>query len=243
MKSLLVFLAVAAGAQAQSPGALTRILGITPRVMTALGQNRALSSSNIDVETIASPRLVTLRGTVLSAAQKTLAGAIAADNAAGYHVRNELLIQSKASAMQMGAAPQFKRAGEFLRVLAASQARSGADGERKVAFSARDVERISSFVSPGGLTIQDANENGGRPLILSKERFKRDLKRTGSSVFDSFAFASSDIGVQSSVPISFRATPKGVVVASPSGLSFVWERQGAARRLFLRKLQYLPGPT
>ncbi len=209
----------------------------TLRIKTALSEKgRAFYDSSIFVDEDNSSRTVTLSATVFSPVQKTPAGAMARQNALGFEVRNRLLIRAQTVAFQMDVPPQFQRAGELLRMLAASQARSGADGDHKTAFSARDVERIMSFVSLRGLSIEDANENGGKPLVLSHEQLRRDLKRTGSSAFDSFAFAGGRMRLQVGVPVSSRATSKGVTIGMPSGFWFIWEREGAARKLFLRKL-------
>ncbi len=235
---LFVFLASATGARAQSSDMTTGVLVLTPRVKIALFSERALDASNINVDTNDATRTVTLSGRVTSQAQKSLAESIAKSNSAGYQVRDCLAIHRQTVEFRTGIPLQYKRASEFLRVLSASQARSGADGVRKTAFSPRDVERILSFISPRGLTIEDVWENGGRPLILSKERLKRDLKRTGSSAFDSFAFAGGRMRLQVGVPVSSRPTSKGVTIGMPSGFWFIWEREGAARKLFLRKLIY-----
>lgn len=179
--------------------------------------------------------LVLLASTSGARAQKTRAEPIARRNAPGYTIRDEL----KFISTKPKVAPRHKRAGDFLRVLSNSQGRSAPDGARKTAFSTADVNRLVSFVSRRGLLIADAQENSGRARTLSRVQLKRDLTRTGSSAFDSFAFAGQELRLQSGVPISSRATAKGVVIELPQGLGFTWEREGASRALFLRKLQYL----
>lgn len=229
---------------------------------SALANEESLAGADITVEANGSG-VITLTGTTASAGQIARAEAVIhrklrdvsvcnllyvrtarlQKKAAGFGVRGSLLVRHETVVFERGVPARFKRAGEFLRQLSASAARSEGDGGRKTAFSARDVERLVGFVSPRGLSIEDARENKGKARFLSKSQLRRDLKRTGSSAFDSFAFAGQDIRLQVGAPISSRVTRNGVAIAMPSGLGFTWEREGAARGLFLRKLKYLPGPT
>lgn len=63
----------------------------TPKIKTALGANAALAGSNINVDTMADTKTISLTGTVKSSAQKTMAEAIAKKNApADYKVDNKL---------------------------------------------------------------------------------------------------------------------------------------------------------
>lgn len=63
----------------------------TPKIKTALGANAALAGSNINVDTMAAEKTISLTGTVKSSAQKTMAEAIAKKNApADYKVDNKL---------------------------------------------------------------------------------------------------------------------------------------------------------
>lgn len=62
----------------------------TPRVKSAIGANRALRGSNINITT--TENYVSLDGTVRTDAQKRLAGAIARRNAPGYVIHNNLRI-------------------------------------------------------------------------------------------------------------------------------------------------------
>ena len=63
----------------------------TPKIKTALGAEAALKGSKIDVDTLGAKRTIALRGTVTSAAQKTMAEAVAKKNApADFKVDNQL---------------------------------------------------------------------------------------------------------------------------------------------------------
>jgi len=62
----------------------------TPSIKTALGAQKALDGSSIDVDTNGETKTVTLKGSVKNAAQKTLAEAVAKKNAPGYKVVNQL---------------------------------------------------------------------------------------------------------------------------------------------------------
>ena len=63
---------------------------MTPKIKTALGANAALKGSKINVDTLGSKDTIALRGTVTSAAQKSLAESIAKKNAPGYKIANQL---------------------------------------------------------------------------------------------------------------------------------------------------------
>ena len=68
----------------------------TPKIKTALGANAALKGSEINVDTLADKKEIALRGTVTSAAQKTLAESIAKQNApADYTINNQLTMGGK----------------------------------------------------------------------------------------------------------------------------------------------------
>ena len=68
----------------------------TPKIKTALGAQAALQGSDINVDTLADKKTIALRGTVTSAAQKTMAEAIAKKNApADYTVDNQLKMGGK----------------------------------------------------------------------------------------------------------------------------------------------------
>jgi len=89
--------AAASNAAAGAANAVTgagAALTLTPKIKTALGTQATsgLKGSSIDVDTVAASKTVTLTGTVKSAAQKTLAGAIAKKNAADFKVVNQLKV-------------------------------------------------------------------------------------------------------------------------------------------------------
>ena len=62
-------------------------------VKTALSADSRVDASNIDVDTNHETKTVVLKGRVPNANQKTIAGQIAADQAKGYNVRNDLTIR------------------------------------------------------------------------------------------------------------------------------------------------------
>lgn len=68
---------------------------MTPKIKTALGANAAMKGSKINVDTLGSKDSIALRGTVTSAAQKTLAENIAKKNAPGYKIINQLTMGGK----------------------------------------------------------------------------------------------------------------------------------------------------
>lgn len=66
-------------------------LTYTPKIKTALGAQPALKGSNINVDTNGPKKVISLTGTVTSAAQKTMAEAIAKKNGpANFKVDNQL---------------------------------------------------------------------------------------------------------------------------------------------------------
>jgi hypothetical protein len=86
--------AVADGAAAATDRAASavEVSTTTAQVKSALMADRAVDASNIDVDTDGSRRIVTLRGSVKTAAQKTAAERIARDKAEGFKIVNELTI-------------------------------------------------------------------------------------------------------------------------------------------------------
>ncbi|BCM93033.1 hypothetical protein IAD21_04920 [Abditibacteriota bacterium] len=141
-----------------------------------------------------------------------------------------------------GVPAKYGRTVQFLQLLAKSQGRS--DGttfrERKTSFP--DVNRLVSFISARGVTIIDVNENGGKSLVLSRTQLGRDLKRIGSSAFDSFAY----VGYIFAMPyapyaqysrLTCQPTRTGVIIEMPNGHRLTWQREGG--HLQLRKLEYL----
>lgn len=77
----------AGGAIANAGDALT----YTPKIKTALAAQPALKGSNINVDTIGAKKTIALSGTVTSAAQKTMAAAIAKKNGpTDFKVDNQL---------------------------------------------------------------------------------------------------------------------------------------------------------
>ena len=254
MKRALIILALLGAAtdsiaQDSAGGAPSSPLAVTPRVKTALSSSVAFRGAMIDVESAFAARTVTLRGTVVSAAQKALAGEIAGRNAPGWKVVNRLVVRAAPRIIQTqaispsqkiaGVPLKYKRAAQFLQLLARSQGRGQSEtfGGRKVAFP--DVKRVLSYVSSRGVTIVDVNENHGRPLVLSRTILGRDLKRTGSSAFDSFAYVGYIYNLDYSRGSQLSCTPtkSGVIVEIPSGHRFTWTRENG--RLQLRKLEYL----
>lgn len=68
---------------------------LTPKIKNALATQNSgpLKGSDINVNTDASIKTVILKGTVKSAAQKTLAGSIAKKNSADFKVDNQLVVK------------------------------------------------------------------------------------------------------------------------------------------------------
>ena len=68
----------------------------TPKIKTALGAEKAMTGSKIDVDTLADKKEIALRGTVTSSAQMKMAAAIAKKNApADYTITNQLKMAGK----------------------------------------------------------------------------------------------------------------------------------------------------
>jgi len=74
-------------------GAAVSDATLTPQIKTAFAGNKGLNGSDINVDT--ANKTVTLTGTALSNAQKTLAGSIAKQKAAGYTIKNNLTVKAK----------------------------------------------------------------------------------------------------------------------------------------------------
>ena len=66
----------------------------TVDVKTALSMDKTVDASDINVDTDAATKIVTLKGTVASAEQRARAEAIAAREATGYRVDNQLAVKS-----------------------------------------------------------------------------------------------------------------------------------------------------
>lgn len=66
----------------------------TVDVKTALSMDKTVDASDINVDTDAATKVVTLKGTVASAEQRARAEAIAAREAAGYRVDNQLAVKN-----------------------------------------------------------------------------------------------------------------------------------------------------
>jgi hypothetical protein len=67
-------------------------LTLTSSIKTALGANKGMNGSNIDVDTNGDTKTVSLKGTAKTAAQKNLATAIAKQKAGGFKVNNQLKV-------------------------------------------------------------------------------------------------------------------------------------------------------
>ena len=65
---------------------------LVPKIKTAIGANRAMQGSAINVDGLVDAKQIVLRGTTASQAQKTLAEAIAKKNAPGFRIVNELVV-------------------------------------------------------------------------------------------------------------------------------------------------------
>jgi osmotically-inducible protein OsmY len=68
----------------------------TGDVKLALSMDKTVDASDINVDTDAGTKIVTLKGTVASAEQKARAEAVAVREAAGYRVVNQLVVKRKA---------------------------------------------------------------------------------------------------------------------------------------------------
>jgi osmotically-inducible protein OsmY len=66
----------------------------TVDVKTALSMDKTVDASDINVDTDAATKVVTLKGTVASAEQRARAEAIAAREATGYRVDNQLAVKN-----------------------------------------------------------------------------------------------------------------------------------------------------
>ena len=69
----------------------------TADVKLALSMDKTVDASDINVDTDAATKIVTLKGSVASAEQRSRAEAIAAREAAGYKIDNQLLVKRKTS--------------------------------------------------------------------------------------------------------------------------------------------------
>ena len=68
----------------------------TADVKLAISMDKTVDASDINVDTDAATKVVTLKGTVASAEQKARAEAIAVREAAGFKVVNDLVVKRKA---------------------------------------------------------------------------------------------------------------------------------------------------
>lgn len=62
------------------------------KIKTALGANAGLKGSKINVNTMTDKKMVSLQGSVKTASQKKMAGAVATKNAPGYKISNMLKV-------------------------------------------------------------------------------------------------------------------------------------------------------
>jgi hypothetical protein len=69
----------------------------TADVKLALSMDKTVDASDINVDTNADTKVVTLKGSVASAEQRARAEAIAAREASGYKIDNQLLVKRKTS--------------------------------------------------------------------------------------------------------------------------------------------------
>jgi osmotically-inducible protein OsmY len=81
--------------EAEKVGADVGAAKQTLDVKTALMADKNIDASNIDVDTDAATKTVTLKGTVPSAAQKAAAEKLAHKHAEGYHIKNQLTVAAK----------------------------------------------------------------------------------------------------------------------------------------------------
>src|SRR5688500_73819 len=68
----------------------------TAHVKLAISMDKTVDASDINVDTDAAAKIVTLKGTVTSAEQKARAEAIAVREATGFRVVNDLVVKRKA---------------------------------------------------------------------------------------------------------------------------------------------------
>lgn len=93
----------AATGAVKSVGNAGETAAMTTKIKTAIGASAGLKGSNINVDTMADKNTVSLSGTVTSAAQKTLANAIAKKNApAGYKIMDQLKMSGGGGKMSGG---------------------------------------------------------------------------------------------------------------------------------------------
>lgn len=78
---------------AESAGSATSAAATTAAIKSALLADQSIEGTDIDVDTVADTRTVTLTGTVETQAQKTAAERIAKEHAEGYTVVNNLKVQ------------------------------------------------------------------------------------------------------------------------------------------------------
>ena len=80
------------------PGAGDRASAATETgdVKLALSMDKTVDASDVNVDTDAATKIVTLKGTVASGEQKARAEAIAVREATGYRVVNQLVVKRKA---------------------------------------------------------------------------------------------------------------------------------------------------
>jgi osmotically-inducible protein OsmY len=69
----------------------------TADVKLAISMDKTVDASDINVDTDAATRIVTLKGTVASAEQRARAEAIAVREATGFRVVNQLVVKKKAN--------------------------------------------------------------------------------------------------------------------------------------------------
>ena len=65
----------------------------TADVKLALSMDKTVDASNINIDTDAATKVVTLKGSVVSAEQRARAEAIATREAAGYRIDNQLVVK------------------------------------------------------------------------------------------------------------------------------------------------------
>ncbi len=76
-------------------GSAVGAAGETMDVKTALMTDDLVDASDINVDTLHETKTVVLKGTVATAAQKTAAGQIAAREAEGYKIDNQLTVRTR----------------------------------------------------------------------------------------------------------------------------------------------------
>ncbi len=226
-------------AQTGISGAGAMSMSETPRIKTALGSNKGIRGSDVNVDSDYRTRTITLTGKTTSAAQRALAESITRQQAPGFLISNRLVVRRIVTNLTTEAPREYRRIGRFLRLLAKSQQKPGSEPsrQRKLPFSAVNALRLARFVSARGVTLINSDEYRGKPLVLSRAQLGRDLRRTGSSAFDTFAFAGFRLlRLQASHRgLGVTATRSGIVVDGEGGLRLIWMREG--RRLQLRRVE------